>query len=212
LAKLCRSSNLPFAVDLGSGALVDLGRFGLPHEPTVREALAQGADLVAFSGDKLLGGPQAGIVVGRSALVERMRKNPLKRALRLDKVTLAALAAVLRLYLDPDRLAARLPTLRLLSRPLEDIRSLASRMAVVLAKHFPGVEAIDCESQVGSGALPTQRLPSAGLAITPGDARLAARFRRLPIPVIGRLQDGAFILDLRCLEDESTFINQLSKL
>jgi L-seryl-tRNA(Ser) seleniumtransferase len=212
LAKLCRSSSLPFAVDLGSGALVDLGRFGLPHEPTVREALAQGADLVAFSGDKLLGGPQAGIVVGRSALVERMRKNPLKRALRLDKVTLAALAAVLRLYLDPDRLAARLPTLRLLSRPLEDIRSLASRMAVVLAKHFPGVEAIDCESQVGSGALPAQRLPSAGLAITPGDARLAARFRRLPIPVIGRLQDGAFILDLRCLEDESTFINQLSKL
>jgi L-seryl-tRNA(Ser) seleniumtransferase len=132
----------------------------------------------------------------------------LKRALRLDKVTLAALAAVLRLYLDPDRLAQRLPTLRLLSRPVEDIRSLASRISRVI----PGAEVIECESQIGSGALPTQRLPSAGLAIRPGDARLAARFRKLPIPVIGRLQDGAFILDLRCLEDETGFVNQLDQL
>jgi L-seryl-tRNA(Ser) seleniumtransferase len=212
LAKLCRSRGLPFAIDLGSGTLVDLERFGLPHEPTVQEALAHGADLVTFSGDKLLGGPQAGIVVGRAALIAKLRKNPLKRALRLDKVTLAALAAVLRLYLDPDRLAQRLPTLRLLARPLQDIRSAAQRLRPHLEETFAQVELVDCESQVGSGALPTQRLPSAGLAIRPGDAALAARFRRLPIPVIGRLQEGAFILDLRCLEDENAFLNQLNHL
>ena len=211
LAALCRERGLPFAIDLGSGTLVDLERFGLPHEPTAQEALAQGADLVTFSGDKLLGGPQAGIVVGRSPLIARMKKNPLKRALRLDKVALAGLAAVLRLYCDPDRLIARLPTLRMLARPLPDIRAMAARLAPALQRSFDA-QIIDCESQVGSGALPTQRIPSAGLAIRPGDARLAARFRKLPIPVIGRLQDGAFILDLRCLEDETGFLNQLGEL
>ncbi len=211
LAALCRERGLPFAIDLGSGTLVDLERFGLPHEPTAQEALAQGADLVTFSGDKLLGGPQAGIVVGRSALIARMKKNPLKRALRLDKVALAGLAAVLRLYCDPDRLIARLPTLRMLARPLPDIRAMAARLAPALQRKF-NAQIVDCESQVGSGALPTQRIPSAGLAIRPGDARLAARFRKLPIPVIGRLQDGAFILDLRCLEDEMGFLNQLGEL
>jgi L-seryl-tRNA(Ser) seleniumtransferase len=208
LAALCRERGLPLAVDLGSGTLVDLSRYGLPHEPTVQEALAHGAEVVTFSGDKLLGGPQAGIIVGSKALIGKLRKNPLKRALRLDKVTLAALAAVLKLYLDPDRLAQRLPTLRLLSRPVEDIRQLALR----IAPHLPRAEVIDCESQIGSGALPTQRLPSAGVAIRPGDARLAARFRRLPIPVIGRLQDGAFILDLRCLENEEEFLKNLTAL
>ena len=212
LAALCRERGLPFAVDLGSGTLVDLRRYGLPHEPTVQEALAYGADLVTFSGDKLLGGPQAGIVVGTRSLIEKLRKNPLKRALRLDKVTLAALAAVLRLYLDPDRLASRLPTLRLLSRKMEEIRSLGQRLRPVLVPHFQSVEVIECESQIGSGALPTQGIPSAGLAIRPGNARLAARFRGLPVPVIGRLQDGAFILDLRCLEDEAAFVKNLAAL
>ena len=212
LAQLCASRGVPFAVDLGSGTLVDLARYGLPHEPTAQEALAHGADLVTFSGDKLLGGPQAGIVVGRRALVDKLRKNPLKRALRLDKVTLAALGAVLRLYLDPDRLAARLPTLRLLSRDASEIRSMAQRLRPEVAKRFPQVEVIDCESQIGSGALPLQRIPSAGLALRPGDARLAARFRALPVPVIGRVQDGAFLLDLRCLEDEAEFLRNLASL
>jgi L-seryl-tRNA(Ser) seleniumtransferase len=212
LAKLCRSHSLPFAIDLGSGTLVDLGRFGLPHEPTVQEALAHGADIVTFSGDKLLGGPQAGIIVGRAALIEKIRRNPLRRALRIDKITLAALGAVLRLYLDPDRLPARLPTLRILSRKAEDLKRMAERIRPQLAARFESVEVVECESQIGSGALPTQRLPSAGLAISPGDARLAARFRRLPVPVIGRLQDGAFILDLRCLENEAAFVSQLEKL
>jgi L-seryl-tRNA(Ser) seleniumtransferase len=141
-----------------------------------------------------------------------MRKNPLKRALRLDKVTLSALAAVLRLYLDPDRLAARLPTLRLLARPQQEVQRMAERLLLPLKTIFDNIEVIDCESQIGSGALPTQRLPSAGLAIRPGDARLAARFRKLPVPVIGRLQDGAFVLDLRCLENEAEFLKNLGSL
>lgn len=212
LARLCRSHGLPFAIDLGSGTLADLTRFGLPKEPTAQEALAQGADLVTFSGDKLLGGPQAGIVVGRADLIAQIRQNPLKRALRLDKVTLAALGAVLQLYFDPDRLAERLPALRLLVRPASEIRQLAERLRPLLESMLDKVEVIDCESQIGSGALPTKRIASAGLAIRPGNARIAARFRGLPVPVIGRLQDGAFILDLRCLEDEAGFASQLANL
>jgi L-seryl-tRNA(Ser) seleniumtransferase len=211
LARLCAERGVPLAVDLGSGTLCDLRRFGLPHEPTVQETLAHGADLVTFSGDKLLGGPQAGLIAGRAPLVAKLRKNPLKRALRPDKVALAGLAAVLRLYRDPDRLVARLPTLRLLARPQAEIRALAHRVCGALGARF-SAEVIDCESQVGSGALPAQRIPSAGVALRPGNAALAARFRGLPIPVIGRLQDGAFILDLRCLEDEAAFLSQLDQL
>jgi L-seryl-tRNA(Ser) seleniumtransferase len=212
LSKLCRERGIPFVIDLGSGTLVDLRRYGLPHEPTPSETLGQGADLVTFSGDKLLGGPQAGIVAGRADLIEKLRKNPLKRALRLDKLTLAALSAVLRLYEDPDRLAERLPTLRLLSRPAGDIRAMAERVATRVPLQGISVETIDCESQVGSGAAPGQGIPSAGLALRPGSTKLAERFRKLPVPVIGRLQDGAFILDLRCLEDEELFLSQLEKL
>ncbi len=223
LAKLCRARGVPFAVDLGSGTLVDLARWGLPHEPTAGEALEAGADLVTFSGDKLLGGPQAGIVVGRADLVARLKRNPLKRALRCDKMTIAALAATLALYDDPDRLAERLPTLRLLARARRDVRALAERLAGPLAQRLGGiatVEAIDCDSQIGSGALPTQRIASAGLALCPTAkrgagmalARLAAALRALPVPVIGRIHEGALILDLRCLEDEAGFTAQLDRL
>ena len=215
LARLCRERNLPFVVDLGSGTLTDLRRFGLPHEPTAQESLRHGADLVTFSGDKLLGGPQAGIIVGRAALLERIRRNPLRRALRVDKITLAALGAVLRLYADPDRLAERVPVLRLLSRPAGEIRALAERLRPQLERALGGksaVEVIACESQIGSGALPTQRIASAGLAIRPAGKRLAAAFRRLPVPVIGRIHQGAFVLDLRCLQDEARFAAQLAQL
>jgi len=213
LAELCRSRGVPFVVDLGSGALVDLRRYGLPQEPTVGETLAHGADIVTFSGDKLLGGPQAGLVVGRADLLAKIRRNPLKRALRVDKLTLAALAALLRLYRDPDRLAERVPTIRILAKPAQAIRAQAERLQPLVQRRLKEIVAvIDCASQVGSGAAPTQRLASAGLAIRPGSARLAAAFRALPTPVIGRVQDGAFILDLRCLENEAEFVAQLERL
>ena len=212
LAKLCASRGVPLVVDMGSGALVDFSPLGFA-EPTVREILAHGADLVTFSGDKLLGGPQAGIIAGRAALVAKVRRNPLKRALRVDKTTLAALGALLRLYADPERARSRIPTLRLLARPLEDIRAQAERLSRELGKYLEEkVEAIACESEVGSGAAPSARLASCGIAIRPGSTRLAARFRALPVPVIGRLQDGALILDLRTLEDEAAFVAQLARL
>ncbi|MGH7032733.1 MAG: L-seryl-tRNA(Sec) selenium transferase [Stellaceae bacterium] len=224
LARLCHERGVPFAVDLGSGALVDLGKFGLPHEPTPMEALKNGADLVTFSGDKLLGGPQAGLIVGRADLVAKLKRNPLKRALRLDKMTLAALAAIFRLYLDPDRLVERLPTLRALARPVGDVRAQAERLSEALGAQLGAsfaVSAVSCESQIGSGALPAQRIPSAGIAIKPAAGKrgsgtalraLAGSLRALPVPVIGRVQEGAVILDLRCLEDEPGFMAQLVRI
>jgi L-seryl-tRNA(Ser) seleniumtransferase len=220
LAALSRERGVPFVEDLGSGTLVDLDRWGLPHEPTVAESLKAGADLVTFSGDKLLGGPQAGLVVGRADLIAALAKNPLKRALRLDKIRLAALEAVLRLYADPDRLAARLPTLRLLTRSPDEIAACAQRVFPAVAEAFDGsadVVLIETRSQIGSGALPAALLPSAGLALTPrlrGGAAvdaLARRLRLLPVPVIGRIEGGRVILDLRCLDDEAGFIAQLDQ-
>ncbi len=232
LAGLCRRHGIPFVNDLGAGTLIDLRRWRLPHEPTPMEALKAGADVVTFSGDKLLGGPQAGIIVGRKELVARIKSNPMKRALRCDKMTIAALSAVLRLYADPDRLALRLPTLRLLARSQGNIRDAAERLVPHIRDALNGtatVAAIDCDSTVGSGALPTSIVPSAGIAIRPvvapvvapganggGEgtalARIARAFRSLPCPVVGRIHDGAFVLDLRCLEDEKRFIDQLSRL
>jgi L-seryl-tRNA(Ser) seleniumtransferase len=222
LAALARERGVPFVEDLGSGSLVDLEAWGLPHEPTVAQSLAQGADLVTFSGDKLLGGPQAGLVVGRAELVARLAKNPLKRALRLDKIRLAALEAVLRLYADPDRLAQRLPSLRLLFRPQAEIKALACRLLPAVRVALAGVaeaEIVETRSQIGSGALPVSLLPSAALRLSLlGEARsggavdaLARALRGLPIPVIGRIEAGKLVLDLRCLEDEAGFLGQLPK-
>jgi L-seryl-tRNA(Ser) seleniumtransferase len=223
IARLCHERNVPFAVDLGSGTLIDLRTYGLPHEPTPTETLANGADVVTFSGDKLLGGPQAGIIVGRREVIERIRQNPLKRALRVDKMTVAALSAVLALYADPARLAERLPVIRLLARPLADIRAAAERLLPAVAAAVDGiasVQVVSCQSQIGSGALPTQTIESAGLAIRPrsersvGTAlhRIGDAFRHLPVPVIGRIEDDAFVIDLRCLDEESAFTAQLAEL
>jgi L-seryl-tRNA(Ser) seleniumtransferase len=221
LAALARERGIPFVEDLGSGSLVDIARWGLPHEPTAREALAQGADLVTFSGDKLLGGPQAGLVVGRAELVRQLAKNPLKRALRLDKIRLAALEAVLRLYADPDHLGERLPTLRLLVRPHSEIAACGERLLPAIARALDGiagVELVDTKSQIGSGALPVSLLPSVAFALRPVDRSgaaveaLARDLRGLPIPVIGRIEAGRVLLDLRCLEDEPAFLAQLPAL
>jgi len=216
LAPLTRRHGVPLIDDLGSGTLIDLARFGLPHEPTIAQAVAAGADIVTFSGDKLLGGPQAGFIVGRADLVARINKNPLKRALRIDKTKIAALEATLKLYRDPDRLAERLPVLRLLTRPAGEIAAMARRMCpAVQAKLGDGfaVEVMDCRSEIGSGALPRETIPSAGLAIRSAGQRgggralagLVAALRGLPIPVIGRIQGGTLILDMRCLDDEAGF-------
>ena len=223
IAALARASHVPLLNDLGSGTLVDLARHGLAHEQTVREAVTEGADLVTFSGDKLLGGPQAGFIVGRRDLIARLNRNPMKRALRIDKIRLAAIEATLRLYRDPDRLAERLPTLRMMARPCADIAAAAERLLPKIAAAVgPRFEAgiVACDSQIGSGALPTETIASAGIALRVAGAKSSGRalaalvtaFRELERPVIGRVENDAFMLDLRCLEDEAGFLRNLSPL
>jgi L-seryl-tRNA(Ser) seleniumtransferase len=223
LAALAHAHSIPFINDLGSGTLLDLWIYGLRQEPTVQAALSAGADLVTFSGDKLLGGPQCGIIAGRKDLVAQVARNPLKRALRLDKVRLAMLAATLKLYRDPGRLPETLPTLRHFLRDAADIKAQAERLApavqTIAAPDFE-VSIVDCSSQIGSGALPLETLPSAGIALRPAERRqrggaleaLSAAFRRLPIPVIGHVSDGVLVLDCRCLDDEASFLAAISHL
>jgi L-seryl-tRNA(Ser) seleniumtransferase len=206
LVDLGRERGIPIMEDLGSGALVDLSTHGLPKEPVVAERLRLGADLVTFSGDKLLGGPQAGLIVGRRKLVEAIAHNPLERALRCDKLTLAALAATLRLYRTAPDLCAVLPTLRWLTRSPAEMAEVGAQ-AVTLLRASLGpdylVEMTDTQSEIGSGALPVETLPSKALSIaharrTPQE--LAKLFRQAEPPIIGRVHAGRFWLDLRCIE------------
>lgn len=219
LAAIGRELDVPVIADLGSGSLVDLSQYGLPREPMPPALIAAGVSLVSFSGDKLLGGPQAGIIVGRRALIEKLQKHPLKRALRADKMTLAALEATLRLYLHPEKLSQALPTLRLLTRAPDAMQDQGERLLAALAPAFPDftVRLERCLSQIGSGSLPVDRLPSLALTFTPADGRgsrlaaLAERLRGGEVPVIGRIGDGRLWLDLRCLDDESRFLEILLK-
>ncbi|MFZ2069552.1 MAG: L-seryl-tRNA(Sec) selenium transferase [Xanthobacteraceae bacterium] len=222
LAVLARGHGVPLVNDLGSGTLIDLSRFGLAHEPTVSEAISDGADVVTFSGDKLLGGPQAGFIVGRKDLLARINRNPMKRALRVDKLRLAAIEATLKLYRDPNRIAERLPTYRHLAKSPDQIAALAHRLLPKLHAKLGrcSLDVIACASQIGSGASPLETIPSAGIAIRPTAKRgmgralvnLTDAFARLPVPVIGRIENQAFIIDLRCLDDEVGFVDNLASL
>ncbi|TCC03147.1 L-seryl-tRNA(Sec) selenium transferase [Kosakonia quasisacchari] len=219
LVALGEEHALPVIVDLGSGSLVDLSRYGLPQEPMPQALIAAGVSLVSFSGDKLLGGPQAGIIVGKKTLIEQLQQHPLKRALRADKMTLAALEATLRLYLHPEKLTENLPTLRYLTRPEAEIREQAQRLYAALTARYHAFElrVEACLSQIGSGSLPVDRLPGAALTFTPRDGSgrrleaLAAQWRALPQPVIGRIYDGRLWLDCRCIDDESRLLEMLLK-
>lgn len=223
LAEIARARGLPLASDLGAGSLVELTAYGLPKEPTPREKIAAGCDIVSFSGDKLLGGPQAGLIVGTREAIGRIRAFPMKRALRVSKLPLAALEATLSLYLRPERLARDLPTLRMLVRPVADIRAQALALRPLLAQAVaPGfsVEPVELLGQIGSGSLPVDRLASAGLAVAPVERKgagraldaLSAALRALPCPVIARIADDRLLLDLRCLEDAGLLRAQLEEL
>jgi L-seryl-tRNA(Ser) seleniumtransferase len=213
LVEIGRERGVEVMEDLGSGALIDLEEFGLPREPVVRERIAAGAGIVSFSGDKLLGGPQAGIIVGRRELVERIKRNPLKRALRCDKLTLAALSATLRIYLRSRDISSELPTLRILGRGKSEIASMAPRAREILVERLGAeylVEIVDATSQVGSGAMPVKELDTVAIRVTHprrSANAIAAMFRRARI--IGRIVDDSFQLDLRTLEDPALFSVEL---
>jgi L-seryl-tRNA(Ser) seleniumtransferase len=211
LVKIGRARGIPVMEDLGAGALVDMSAYGLPREPIVSERVAAGADLVSFSGDKLLGGPQAGIIVGKREMIAKLKGNALKRALRCDKLTLAALSATLRLYLRSGDLAAELPTLRFLLRSMAEMKQMAPRARDILADRLGAqfrCEIIESTSQIGSGALPTEELPTVAIRVThPGISAnsIADIFRHAKPPIIGRISDAAFQLDLRTIEDPAVF-------
>ncbi len=216
LVQLGRERGIAVIEDLGSGALVDLSAYGLPKEPVVAERIRSGADVVSFSGDKLLGGPQAGILVGQRDLIERINRNPLKRALRCDKLTLAALGATLRLYRTAPDLAHALPTLRWLTRPLAEMDAIGQtampRLQAVLGDGFQ-IKLEDSESEIGSGALPIETLPTKVISITHpqhGAQDIARLFRHARPPIIGRIHSDRFLLDLRGIFQPEAIVPRLS--
>ncbi len=215
LAVLAQQHRLPLVVDLGSGALVDLNQWGISKEPIVGDLIKTGVDLVCFSGDKLLGGPQAGIIVGKKHWIDQLQKHPLKRALRVDKLTIAALEATLKLYLNPKQLPQTLPTLHFLSRSEADILNTAQQALPILQKTLKHCEISiqSCHSQIGSGALPDTALHSHALVISTSPSlniqQVVKYFLALPKPVIGRLHHNQLWLDCRMLNNLSAFTNNL---
>ena len=212
LVAIGKRHKLPVMEDLGSGALIDLSRYGLPKEPLVGERIAAGADIVTFSGDKILGGPQAGLMAGKKDLIGRINKNHLQRALRCGKVTLAALEATLRLYRQSPDITQAIPTLRAFTRSAADIRATgeqaAARLSGALGKEFR-IDLEESTAQIGSGALPTEELPTFVLAITHDNLSatvIATTFRGANPPIIGRVKDDRFLLDLRTIFDPQELV------
>jgi len=212
LVAIGKKHNLPVMEDLGSGALIDLSKYGLPKEPIVGERIQAGADIVTFSGDKILGGPQAGLIVGKKELIGRMSKNHLQRALRCGKLTLAALEATLRRYRQSPNIVEEIPTLRAFTRPVNEVRAMGEqllpKLETTLGKDFH-LSLQDSTSQIGSGAMPTEELPT--VVITIENSKLSAnaiakRFRQADPPIIGRIKDDRFLLDLRTIFDADDLV------
>jgi L-seryl-tRNA(Ser) seleniumtransferase len=207
LVQLGREFNLPVMADLGSGVLIDLEPFGLPAEPTVQQAVDTGADIITFSGDKLLGGPQSGIILGSRELLERMKKNPLTRALRIDKLTISALESTLRSYLTPGKAMAEIPTLRMLTAGTDGLKTRAKKISFYLKKTLINkaeIEIEDTVSRVGGGAMPMTILPSAAVAVKPRDIdvnELVRQLRSNNPAVMGRIQDDRLLLDMRTVQE-----------
>jgi L-seryl-tRNA(Ser) seleniumtransferase len=212
LIAIGRRYKLPVMEDLGSGAIIDLSRYDLPREPVVAERISAGADIVTFSGDKILGGPQAGLMVGKRELIGRMNRNHLQRALRCGKLTLAALEATLRLYRQSPDICRAIPTLRVFTRPLSDIRAVGEQalglLSTALGQEF-NVRLQESTSQIGSGALPTEELPTFVISVQhekESANAIAAKFRRASPPIIGRIKDHRFLLDLRTIFDPNELV------
>ncbi|AAU38945.1 L-seryl-tRNA(Sec) selenium transferase [[Mannheimia] succiniciproducens] len=219
LVELGKEFNIPVVTDLGSGALTDLSRYDLPKEPTVQEKLVQGADLISFSGDKLLGGPQAGIIVGKKELIQQLQSHPLKRVLRCDKVILAAMEATLRLYLQPEKLTEKLTSLRLLTQPLEQLRQQAEQLKAKLENLLKDDFLLQIESslaQIGSGSQPMAKIPSIAVTIAEKNSEkltaLLARFKKLSTPIIARVENDKIRLDLRSVTAIETLLITLEEL
>ena len=224
IVKLSKKNDIPFMVDLGSGSLIDLKYMGITKVQSPADTLAKGVDLITFSGDKLLGGPQCGIIAGRKDLITKIKKNPLKRALRCDKMTIAAFSTLLKLYENPERAKLEIPTLRLLNRKETDIYKVAEKLYPSIKSKISNIAEVKitkCKSQIGSGSLPVELLPSYGIKIRAKNLKknskkflqsISKKFRELPIPIIGRLSKNSLIFDCRCLENTTLIIKQLEKL
>ncbi len=205
LTELGAERGIPTMEDLGSGALIDLSQYGLPKEPVVADRIESGVDIVTFSGDKLLGGPQAGIIAGKAQWVHQIRKNPLMRALRVDKLTIAALAATLQTYLNQDTIENHLPMLQRYTRTIDELQNTAQQLGDKLMNIFQNNMSIDVretQSEIGSGSLPVETLPSIAVALTPitiSVSKLSELFRQGKVPIIGRIENDQLMFDLRTL-------------
>ena len=219
LVPLAKEHDIPVIEDLGSGVLIDLSKYGITYEPTVQESISKGADVVCFSGDKLLGGPQAGIIIGKKKYIDIMKKNQLTRALRIDKFTAATLELVLQEYLSEENAIKNLPVLRMITKPLEEIKKDAQSLSRMLKRaNLPAkIDIVPCESQIGGGSLPLERIPSMAVTIRPEKISVPEfeeRLRHLPIPVIPRVANDTVLMDVRTLDKKTmtVLVDQLKSL